>query len=146
MSMRLRKRAFPQQRKDPDRAIVDLRSLVRSMTHPKSKKYRINQDLGKMIQAPTNHRAFHPSGPQKILSLSPGVFALMRTSPEGDRSVVTLTNVTKFERRAEIPLEEANRYKGHWQDLLSEKGFSPKKERLSITLQSYDVLWLVPRA
>ena len=127
-----------------NRAIVDLRSLVRSMTHPKSKKYRINQDLGKMIQARTKHRAFHPNGLQKILSLSPAVFAVMRTSPEGDRVVVTLTNVTKFKRRVEILLEEMNGYKGHWEDLLSEKEFSPKKEKLSITLQPYEVLWLVP--
>ncbi len=127
-----------------NRAIVDLRSLMRSMTHPKSKKYRINQDLGRMIQARTKHRAFHPNGPQKILSLSPAVFAVMRTSPEGDRVVVTLTNVTKFKHRVEIPIEEMNGYKGHWQDLLSKKEFSPKKERLSIPLQPYDVLWLVP--
>ncbi len=129
-----------------NRAIVDLRSLMRSMTHPKSKKYRINQDLGRMIQARTKHRAFHPNGPQKILSLSPAVFAVMRTSPEGDRVVVTLTNVTKFKHRVEIPIEEMNGYKGHWQDLLSKKEFSPKKERLSIPLQPYDVLWLVPHA
>jgi len=127
-----------------NRAIVDLRSLVRSMTTPKSKKYRINQDLGKMIQARTKHRAFHPNGPQKILSLSPAVFAVMRTSPEGDRVVVTLTNVTKFRHRVEIPIEEMNGYKRHWQDLLNEKEFSPKKEKLSVTLQSYEVLWLVP--
>jgi glucosylglycerate phosphorylase len=117
---------------------------MRSMTHPKSKKYRINQDLGRMIQARTKHRAFHPNGPQKILSLSPAVLAVTRTSPEGDRVAVTLTNVTKFKHRVEIPLEEMNGYKGHWQDLLSENEFSPKKERLSIPLQPYDVLWLVP--
>jgi len=58
--------------------------------------------------------------------------------------VVTLTNVTKFKHRVEIPLGEVNGYKGHWQDLLSEKEFSPKKEKLSITLQPYEVLWLVP--
>ena len=127
-----------------NRAIVDLRSLMRSMTHPKSKKYRINQDLGRMVQARTKHRAFHPNGPQKILSLSPAVFAVMRTSPEGDRVVVTLTNVTKFKHRVEIPIEEMNGYRGHWQDLLSEKKFSPKKEKLSVTLQPYEVLWLVP--
>ena len=97
-----------------------------------------------MIQARTKHRAFHPNGPQKILYLSPAVFAVMRTSPEGDRVVVTLTNVTKFKHRVEIPIEEMNGYKGHWQDLLSEKEFSAKKERLSIPLQPYDVLWLVP--
>jgi glucosylglycerate phosphorylase len=127
-----------------NRAIVDLRSLLRSLKHPRSKKYRINRDLGKMIHARCNHRAFHPNGRQKVLFLSPAVFALVRASPEGDRTVLTLTNVTRMKRKVEIPIEEVKRCEGPWQDLLSEKKFSPKKERLSLTLQPYEVLWLAP--
>jgi glycosidase len=128
-----------------NRTIVDCRSLMRSMKHPKSKKYRINQGLGKMIQVRTKHRAFHPNGPQKILSLSPQVFAVMRTSPEGDQVVVALTNVGRSRCRVEIPLGDVGGHEGRWQDLLSEREISAKKDRLSIPLQPYDVLWLVPR-
>ena len=49
-----------------NRSIIDFHSILRSMSHPKSKKYRINKDLGKMIHARTC-----PSG------LSP------KRSPEG---------------------------------------------------------------
>ena len=111
-----------------NRPIVDFRSILRSMTHPKSKKYRINKDLGEMIQERTKHRAFHPNGPQKILSLSPAVFAVMRTSPEGDQLVVTLTNVTRSRCRVEIPLRDVGGLKGPWRDLLSEKEFTAKKD------------------
>lgn len=127
-----------------NRAIVDLRSLMRSFRHPRSKKYRINRDLGKMIHTRCNHRAFHPNGSQKVLALSPAVFAVVRTTPEGDRPVLTLTNVTGMKRRIEISIEEANGYEGSWRDLLSEKKFSPRKEKLSIPLQPYEVVWLVP--
>lgn len=127
-----------------NRAIVDFRSIMRSMSHPKSKKYRINKGLGRMIQVRGNHQAFHPNGSQRILSLSPAVFAVTRTSPDGDQFVLTLTNVTKFKRRVDIPLKELKGYKGYWKDLLSGRDFGPKKERLSITLPGYDVLWLVP--
>ena len=127
-----------------NRAIVDFRSLMRSMTHPKSKKYRINQSLGRMIQARTHHRAFHPNGPQKILSLSPKVFAVTRTSPEGDRFVVTLTNVTKSRCTVRVPIEEAGGSHGPWRDLLSDRVFHATPGVLSLTLQPYDVLWLVP--
>jgi hypothetical protein len=67
--------------------------------------------------------------------MSPAVLAVMRASPEGDRVAVTLTNVTKFKHRVEIPLEEMNGYKGHWQDLLSEKENSRKK---IVTLPALD--------
>ena len=49
-----------------------------------------------------------------------------------------------MKRKVEIPIEEVKRCEGPWQDLLSEKKFSPKKERLSLTLQPYEVLWLAP--
>jgi len=127
-----------------NRSIIDYMSIMRSMTHPKSKKFRINKALGKMILARTAHRAFHPGGPQKILSISPAVFAVMRTSPDGDRSVVTLTNVTKSKCRVQIPLKEVGGSKGRWRDLLSEKEFSTKEEILSITMLPYEVLWLIP--
>jgi len=127
-----------------NRSIIDYMSIIRSMTHPKSKKFRINKALGKMILARTAHRAFHPGGPQKILSISPAVFAVMRTSPDGDRSVVTLTNVTRSKCRVQIPLKEVGGRKGRWRDLLSEKEFSTKEEILSITMLPYEVLWLIP--
>ncbi|MBN2031786.1 MAG: alpha-glucosidase C-terminal domain-containing protein [Deltaproteobacteria bacterium] len=129
-----------------NRSIADLRSILRSMNHPKSKKYRINLDLGKMIKARTGHRAFHPNGSQKILFPSTAVFALMRTSPEGDRTVLTLTNVTRIKQRVEIAIEDVKRYEGPWQDLLSEKKVGPRKDKLLITLQPYEVLWLTPQS
>jgi sucrose phosphorylase len=114
------------------------------MTHPKSKKYRINQYLGKMIKERVSHRAFHPNGPQRILRLSPAVFAVMRTSPEGEQFVVTLTNVRKSRHVVKIPLREVGGHAGPWRDLLSERVFKTKQDILSIPLQPYDVVWLTP--
>jgi sucrose phosphorylase len=128
-----------------NRAIVDFHSIMRSMSHPKSKKYRINKELGRMIQVRTGHRAFHPNGPQKILSLSPEVFAVTRTSPEGDQVIVTLTHVRRSRCKVEIPVQELGGYQGPWRDLLSEREFISGNERLSISLQPYEVMWLMPR-
>ncbi|MCU0596227.1 MAG: alpha-glucosidase C-terminal domain-containing protein [Desulfobacterota bacterium] len=70
----------------------------------------------------------------------------MRTSPEGEFTVLTVTNVTRIRCRVEIPLEDVKRYQGPWHDLLSEKKINPKKDRLLITLQPYEVVWLVPES
>jgi len=127
-----------------NRSIVDYRSIMRSMRHSKSKKYRINRDLGRMIRTRTSHRAFHPNGPQKVLSLSPSVFAVLRASPEGDPIVLTLTNVTGSGHRIEVPVAEAGGHTGRWGDLLSGKGFHAEKGRLSVPLGPYEALWLEP--
>jgi glucosylglycerate phosphorylase len=128
-----------------NRSIVDFCSIMRSMSYPKSKKHRINKYLGKMIKVRSNHRAFHPNGPQNILSVSPAVFAVTRTCPEGNQLVLTLTNVTHSRRTIKIPFGDVGGHEGPWMDTLSEKVFSPKPGQLSLTLQPYEVLWLVPQ-
>ena len=127
-----------------NRSIVDCRSIMRSMRHPRSKKYRINQMLGKMIHVRTRNRAFHPNGPQQILSLSASVFAVKRTSPEGDRCVIALINVSQSGQRIQIPLAEMRESERIWQDTLSGRKYLVKKYMLEIVLRPYDVLWLSP--
>ncbi len=127
-----------------NRALVDYRSIMRSMRHPRSKKYRINQSLGNMVHARTHHRAFHPNGPQQILSLSPAVFAVKRISPEGDCCVIALINVSRSRQRIQIPPAEIRESGGKWRDLLSGQEYSAKEGTLKIYLQPYDVLWLYP--
>jgi hypothetical protein len=104
------------------------------------------ENLGKMIHARTCHPAFHPNGPQRILFLSPKVFAVMRTSPKGDRFVVTLANVTKSRCTVRPSLGDVGGSEGPWRDLLSARVFQPKQDLLAIALQPYDVLRLVPES
>jgi len=127
-----------------NRAIVDCRSLMRSMRHPGSKKSRINASLGKMIQCRTRHRAFHPNGPQRILSLSSRVFAVLRTTPEGGDCVVALTNVSRSRCRVRLPAGELREWGEKWRDLLSGKEYRARQGSLPIVLRAYDVIWLAP--
>jgi hypothetical protein len=80
----------------------------------------------------------------KPLKVSPEVFAVMRTSHEGDSFIVTLINVTKFKCRIQVSLRDVGGSGGLWRDLLSQKEFTPKKDILSIPLGPYEVLWLTP--
>ena len=132
------------QKRDINRAIVDFSSLMKAMKNPRSKKYRINRALGKMIKIRTHHPAFHPNGPQKVLNLSKEVFAVMRTSPKGDEGVLTLVSVAGSRCTAEIPVRDVGGHRDNWRDLLSEKEFGVKENVLLIPLEPYEVLWLIP--
>lgn len=127
-----------------NRAVADVRSVRRSLSHPMSKKHRINDGLGRMIQARAASRAFHPAGRQRVLHLSPAVFAVARTSPEGGSFVVTLVNVTASRTAVEIPAADLAGREGPWRDLLSERTFAPGRERLGVALRPYEVVWLAP--
>ncbi|MBU4143115.1 sugar phosphorylase [Patescibacteria group bacterium] len=127
-----------------NRAIVDADSIIKSMNYPHSKKSQINRSLGRLIDIRTKKRAFHPNGDQKILMISLGVFTVLRTSPEMDQHILTMTNVTSKECRLEISLSEVESSESQWYDLINGKELSAENQMLRITLHPYDVIWLQP--
>ena len=59
---------------------------------------------------------------------------MLRTSPEGDERVLTLTNVANKKLNLEIPLSELGVKVSQWVDLLNEKAYEAASGRLSLTL------------
>jgi len=127
-----------------NRTIVDVDSIIESMNNPSSKKSLINRDLGRLIGIRINKRAFHPNGDQQILMISQSVFAVLRTSPEMDQHILAITNVTGRECRIEIPMSDIGLSESRWYDLINRKARSAENQKLCITLQPYDVIWLQP--
>ncbi len=127
-----------------NRTIVDVNSIMKSMNHPHSKKSQINRSLGGLIEIRTMKRAFHPNGDQQILMKSPDVFTVLRTSPEMDQHILTITNVTSKECHLEIPLSEIGSSEFHWYDLIGGKTWITENQKLCFTLQPYDIIWLQP--
>ncbi len=125
-----------------NRTVLDSKLLEEAIHDPESKIFRIGQTFvhGRIR---SNHRAFHPNGPQKVLSLDPRVFAVLRTSPEGDERVLALVNVTSGPFGLAVPLRvhglpEAD----SWRDLITGKVWGTDGGTLPLTLDPYDVLWL----
>lgn len=126
-----------------NRTVIDANSIKRSMNYPKSKKFRINKSLGTLLNIRKKFRAFHPNGDQQILQLSSQVFTVLRTSPEKDQQILTMTNVTDQECSLEIPLPEIGLSKTRWKNLINGKSVSAKNQKLSVFLKPYDVTWLI---
>lgn len=133
-----------QKKRAINRTIVDADSIMSSMNYPHTKKSRINRELGKLIKIRTEKRAFHPNGGQHVLVVSPDVFAVLRTSPEMDQHILTITNVTSRESQIEISLSEINSFESRWYDLIEGKSLSTENQKLTITLRPYDIIWLQP--
>jgi len=127
-----------------NRTVVDADSIMESMNYPRSKKSLINRNLGRLIEIRTKKRAFHPNGDQKILMIHPSVFTVLRTSPEMDQHILTITNVTSKKCHLEISLSEIDSSESQWYDLISGKELLAENQKLCIILQPYDVIWLYP--
>ena len=131
-------------KRDINRTVIDYRAITDALKDPLSKLSRISREFGRLIVIRTRERAFHPNGPQRVLILSPAVFSVIRTSPEGDQMILTLINITGRPCRLEVPLSELGTDETRWYDLVSGMEWMTEDERLYLSLQPYDVLWLTP--
>lgn len=131
-------------KRDINRTLVDFNAITKALKNPLSKISCINRELGRIITIRTKLRAFHPNGDQYILTISPDVFSVLRIAPEGDQSILTIVNVTSKICRIEVPLSELHTNETRWYDLLGKMEWIAKDQKLYITLQAYDIIWLEP--
>ena len=76
--------------------------------------------------------------------ISPDVFTVLRSSPEKDQHILTMTNVANRICHVEVALDELKIEDKNWFDLLAEKKWSTSGKKLLVELQPYDVIWLTP--
>lgn len=131
-------------KRDVNRSVLDEAYLERNMVEPGSKLYLIGDHLGRLLEMRVRHKAFHPNGDQRVLSLSGSVFSVLRSSPQGDDHILALTNVAARACTLEVPLEEIGFGETNWYDLVAGRGWVAEGSRLRVRLQPYDVLWLAP--
>ena len=127
-----------------NRTVIDSAALERALADPSSKASQIERELGRLIHIRTRRRAFHPNGPQKVLRLAKEVLAVLRTSPEGDQHVLTLTNVSGREIEVEALLSDIGLGDEAWRDLVAKSEHRVEEGRLKLVLEPYQTAWLQP--
>jgi len=130
--------------RDVNRGAVHIKSLAESFGDPRSKNSLLRKDNTGLRLIHTRQRAFHPHGDQRVLMISPAVFTVFRTSPEGDQHILAMTNVTNNTCSIEIPLSELTIAETRWIDLVNKKEWKAENKKLSIKFEPYDVVWLKP--
>ena len=132
-------------KRDVNRGAIDARTLKERLKYPGSKNSLMRLWASRTALRRTRERAFHPHGPQKVLMVSPEVFAVFRTSPEGDQHILALTNVTGREVTIEVPPAEIGIAETDWIDIVNEREWKAQNGKLAMTMEPYDVVWLKPR-
>lgn len=107
-----------------------------------SSTYMIFYKLVDMIQKRINEKAFHPNAPQKVFNVADAFFTLMRTSVDGQESVLAITNVTAERQLFELEIKKEGVNTLCWCDILSDKTFKAQNNKLSLEIEPFGVLWL----
>ena len=131
-------------KRDVNRGVIDARTVNEDLTNPHSKIFLLRSHSSRINLIRTQNRAFHPHGNQKVFELSPHAFVVLRTSPEGNDHVLTLTNVTGKELQISISIKALGVDERLWQDLIGDKHLEVINRRLQVVLRPYDVAWLKP--
>lgn len=130
--------------RDINRGVIDPKTIEKQLQDAKSKFSSIRRLASDVYLKRTKERAFHPHGKLKVLMVSTSVFTVFRTSPEGDQHILAMTNVTSKTCQIEIPLSRHNIKEKRWYDLVGEKEWKAGNDKLSVTLQPYQIIWLKP--
>jgi sucrose phosphorylase len=131
-------------RRDVNRGSIPMDPKVEALEDPTSKLSLLREYGSALNLIRTSQRAFHPQGEQRVLMISPDVFTVLRTSPEGDQHILAMTNVTNRVSNIDIPLSDLGVAQAGWYDLTGKTEWTAENERLSVTFQPYDIIWLKP--
>ncbi|MFV1975808.1 MAG: sugar phosphorylase, partial [Candidatus Scalindua sp.] len=132
-------------KREINRTEIDYNTLIEALEDPHTLTSKIIRKLNTFITIRTKQSAFHPNGAQDILKIQPEIFAVLRTSPNKDQHILSLINVSDDEFQITIPMKTVHIFKQEWYDLISQDKYSFKDNNISLTLKSYDVVWLEPQ-
>ena len=122
--------------------------LERELADPSSLRHQVFYPYLHLIRTRAAHPAFHPNGPQQVLSIHPALFVLLRTASDGDTSLLCIHNVSNAEipfsaNLASLPFPRS----GQVRDLITGATFLVDTSGdLSLQVASYQVLWLTGKA
>jgi glycosidase len=118
--------------------------LEQALADPASLRHRILYSYLHVIRTRAAHRAFHPNGPQQVLSLHPALFVLLRTAPDGSEVLLCVHNVSDSGQSLSIKLGTLPfPHAGRVRDLITGAAFPVGASgELSLQVGPYQVLWL----
>jgi sucrose phosphorylase len=131
-------------KRDVNRGVIDTEIFRKHLHQPGSKRSLLRLEQREISKMRTRNRAFHPAGEMRVLTPSSRVFTVLRISPDGDRRVLAMTNVTNEVVRVDIPIDELDVDDRNWYDLVAGEHWNGTESTLRVELGPYDVMWLVP--
>jgi glycosidase len=121
-----------------NREQLQINAVEAELADPHSLRSRVLETYRRLLINRRKHKAFHPNGSQQVLDLNPAVFALLRTSPDGNEQIVALHNLANAPVTISLkkkPLASV----GYYTDLIANR---PVQADAELCLGPYQVMWL----
>jgi glycosidase len=118
--------------------------LEAALADPALLRHQVFQRYVHLLRVRTSQRAFHPNGVQKVLFDNDALFALLRTSPDGQEQILCIHNVSDRDQLFQTNLDELRMpHCNAVQDIISGARYPASGNgQLTLIVKSYQVLWL----
>ena len=113
-----------------NREKLGLERLKGELSERGSRRELVYSALTRLLRERRKHRAFHPEGPQTVLSLHRQIFAVERQSPDGGEKILSIINLS------DTPVSLQPKFRGRV-DIIT--GTTLEKQ---IDLEPYGIRWL----
>ncbi|MEM1181690.1 MAG: sugar phosphorylase [Acidobacteriota bacterium] len=130
------------EKRDINRAELREEELIRLFSDPTSRSCRIYRRLFHLFKVRQNLEAFHPASGQRLLELSPGVFALERTPRGGGAPLYALTSVVGERQQIELPVRAPEGVKSLYDHVSGGRFEVSASGAVALGLEPYQMLWL----
>ncbi|MDJ0903690.1 MAG: alpha-amylase family glycosyl hydrolase [Xenococcus sp. MO_188.B8] len=142
-------------KRDINRQIICETELYEELKLSNSKLYQLTKTLGRLLEIRVRQKAFHPQGKQQVLLLSKQCFIVLRISPQNNEHILTIVNISRQICHLKISLKELSLENNssainkildssYWYDLVGNRGWKVQHQKISLVVQPYEVIWLMP--
>jgi sucrose phosphorylase len=111
--------------------------LERELADSASLRHQVFSAYARLLRARAADPAFHPQGGQEVLFLNDSVFALLRTSPNGESHVLCLHNISGKVQSVKYCAGQFSLPRGPYRDLVTGQVYQVDQE-----LSPYAIRWL----
>ena len=125
-----------------NRKNINKAELIHSLKNPESTTSVVTGMMLELIRKRINEKSFHPNAVQKIIKLSNEIFALQRIAVDKKSSVLSIVNITPNTISLQLCKEHLTFYAQTGFDLIEGISYSFNDDKINLSLNPYQVLWL----
>ena len=125
-----------------NRKNINKAELIHSLENHESTTSVVTGMMLELIRKRINEKSFHPNAVQKIIKLSNEIFALQRIAVDKKSSVLSIVNITPNTISLQLCKEHLTFYAQTGFDLIEGISYSFNDDKINLSLNPYQVLWL----
>ena len=129
-----------------NREKFDLDQLISNLENQENIHTHILNEYRCLLVIRQTQPAFHPAAAQEIIDSNHAIFMLLRTNQDNQSRILCLINVSSHFQTADIDLSRSG-LNGvvAFDDLLSDQSLATDNDHLQISLEAYQIQWLIPK-